>query len=212
MFTPGVTNSRYHGGETAWPLEPGHVIIDAGLSNEETILLLGRWGSTTITGCLRGEGGHTIFSHSSGAKVSMFVKIQVHQTRGVGTGSSCPGAPAAVNALYMDYASLNGAYYGTSGGVNNYQTLMGLSLPSPSITVATTWPTQTVSSVVQSAVCSFYENNSIGAATAYLQDQPYTKPGTGNPAYIGLFDIHKNWTLSWGIINGPIQATYTQHP
>jgi hypothetical protein len=114
--------------------------------------------------------------------------------------------------MYMDYLSLNGNYYGTGASSGpNYQALMGLGLPQPSITVLDTWGTQSVGGVMQSKVCSWFSS---GAADDkfFNQKQPYTKPGTGNAAKIGIFDMHDNVTASWGIIGSPSQAIYTQAP
>ena len=116
--------------------------------------------------------------------------------------------------MYMDYLSLNGSYYGTGASSGpNYQTLMGLGLPQPSVTVLDTWGTQSVGSVTQSKVCTWFFNaTTYGDDKFYNQKQPYTKPGTGNDAKIGIFDMHDNVTASWGIIGTPAQAIYTQAP
>ncbi len=213
-FTPGVTNALYNGGEDSYGLEPGFLLVDQGTPSAESILLTGPPGGE-VTGCIRGAGGTTAQAHEAGALASLTVKVQAHATQGVGTGSSgCIGNSAAVNAMYMDYLSLNGAYYGTGASSGpNYQTLMGLGLPQPSITVLDAWGTQSVGGVTQSKVCTwFFDSPTYGDDKFFNQKQPYTKPGTGNDAKIGIFDMHDNVTASWGIIGSPSQATYTQAP
>jgi hypothetical protein len=213
-FTPGVTNALYNGGEDSYGLEPGFLLVDQGTSTAESILLTGAPGGE-VTGCIRGAGGTTAQPHSEGALASLTVKVQAHATQGVGTGSSgCTGASAAKNAMYMDYLSLNGNYYGTGASSGpNYQTLMGLGLLHPGITVLDTWGTQSVGGVTQSKVCTWFSNSTTyGDDKFYNQKQPYTKPGTGNDAKIGIFDMHDNVTASWGIIGSPAQAIYMQAP
>jgi hypothetical protein len=201
-FTSGVTNTRYNGGEDSYGLEPGFLLVDQGTSNAESILLTGTPGGA-VTGCIRGAGGTTAQPHSSGALASLTVKVQAHATQGIGTGSSgCIGPSAAGNAMYMDYLSLNGNYYGTGASSGpNYQTLMGLELPHPSITVLDTWGTQSVVGVTESKVCTWFFNaTTYGDDKFFNQKQPYTKPGTGNDAKVGIFDMHDNVTASWGVI------------
>jgi hypothetical protein len=213
-FTPGVTNALYNGGENSYGLEPGFLLVDQGTSSAESILLTGTPGGA-VTGCIRGAGGTTAQPHASGALASLTVKVQAHATQGAGAGSSgCIGPSAAGNAMYMDYLSLNGNYYGTGASSGpNYQTLMGLGLPQPSITVLDAWGTQSVGGVTQSKVCTWFFNaTTYGDDKFYNQKQPYTKPGTGNDAKIGIFDMHDNVTASWGIIGSPAQAIYTQAP
>jgi len=211
-FTPGVTNTLYHGGENSYGLEPGFLLVDQGTPTAESILLIGSPGGA-VMGCMRGAGGTTAYPHASGALASLTVKVQAHATQGVGpaTASGCIGSSLAENAMYMDYLSLNGNYYGTGAdGGPNYQTLMGLGLPQPSITVLNTWGTQSVGGVMQSKVCSWFSAG--GGDKFFNQKQPYMKPGTGGNAKIGIFDMHDNVTASWGIIGSPSQATYTQAP
>ena len=213
-FTPGVTNALYNGGESSYGLEPGFLLVDQGTANAESILLTGAPGGP-VTGCIRGAGGTTPHAHANGALASLTVKVQAHATQGAGQGSSgCIGPSAAGNAMYMDYLSLNGNYYGTAASSGpNYQTLMGVALPQPSITVLDTWATQSVAGVAQSKVCSwFFNSTTYGEDKFFNQKQPYTKPGTGNAAKIGIFDMHDNVTASWGIIGAPAQAIYTQAP
>jgi Chitobiase/beta-hexosaminidase C-terminal domain len=213
-FTPGITNALYNGGEDSYGLEPGFLLVDQGTPSAESILLTGIPGGE-VTGCIRGAGGTTAQSHAAGALASLTVKVQAHATQGVGTGSSgCAGSSDAKNAMYMDYLSLNGSYYGTGASSGpNYQALMGLGLPEPSITVLDTWGTQSVGGVTESKVCGWFSNSStFGDDKFFNQKQPYTKPGTGNDAKIGIFDMHDNVTASWGIIGSPSQATYTQAP
>jgi hypothetical protein len=211
-FAPGVTNALYNGGESSYGLEPGFLLVDQGTPSAESILLTGAPGGA-VTGCLRGAGGTTAHPHSAGALASLTVKVQAHATQGVGTGSSgCIGPSAAGNAMYMDYLSLNGNYYGTGASSGpNYQTLMGLGLAQPSITVLDTWGTQAVGAATQSKVCTWFFNaTTYGDDKFFNQKQPYTKPGTGNDATIGIFDMHDNVTASWGIIGSPSQAIYVQ--
>ncbi|HEY1955130.1 MAG TPA: chitobiase/beta-hexosaminidase C-terminal domain-containing protein [Polyangiaceae bacterium] len=213
-FTPGVTNASYNGGETSYGLEPGFLLVDQGTANAESILLTGTPGGT-VTGCIRGAGGTTPHAHAAGALASLTVKVQAHATQGVGTGSSgCIGPSAAKNAMYMDYLALNGNYYGTSASSGpSYSMLMGAALPEPSVTVLGTWGTQSVGGTTQSKVCSFFFNaTTYGLDKFFNQKQPYTKPGTGNDAKVGIFDMHDNVTASWGIIGAPSQAIYTQAP
>jgi hypothetical protein len=213
-FTPGVTSTRYNGGEDSYGLEPGFLLVDQGTANAESILLTGTPGGA-VTGCIRGAGGTTAQSHASGALASLTVKVQAHATQGVGTGSTgCIGPSAAKNAMYMDYLSLNGNYYGTGASSGpNYRMLMGDGLPQPSITVLDTWGTQSVGGVTQSKVCTWFFNaTTYGDDKFFDQKQPYTKPGTGNDAKIGIFDMHDNVTASWGIIGAPSQAIYEQGP
>jgi len=213
-FTPGVTNTLYNGGESSYGLEPGFLLVDQGTSSAESILLTGTPGGP-VTGCIRGAGGTTAQPHSSGALASLTVKVQAHATQGAGTGSSgCTGPAAAGNAMYMDYLSLNGNYYGSGASSGpNYQSLMGVGLPQSSITVLDTWGTQSVGGVTQSKVCTWFFNaTTYGDDKFFNQKQPYTKPGTGNDARIGIFDMHDNVTASWGIIGSPAQAIYTQTP
>jgi hypothetical protein len=40
-FTPGVTNTLYHGGENSYGLEPGFLLVDQGTPSAESILLTG---------------------------------------------------------------------------------------------------------------------------------------------------------------------------
>ena len=213
-FTPGVTNALYNGGETSYGLEPGFLLIDQGTPTAESILLTGAPGGA-VTGCIRGAGGTTAQPHAAGALASLTVKVEAHATQGVGTGSSgCTGSSDAQNAMYMDYLSLNGNYYGTGTSSGpNYQALMGLELPQPSITVLDTWGTQSVGGVTQSKVCTWFSNSpTYGDDKFYNQKQPYMKPGTGNDAKVGIFDMHDNVTASWGIIGNPAQAIYVQAP
>jgi Chitobiase/beta-hexosaminidase C-terminal domain len=214
-FTPGITNSKYHGGENSYGLEPGFLLVDQGTAQAESILLTGTPGGA-VTGCVRGAGATSAQSHSPGALASLTVKVQAHATQGPGTANTtvCIGKSAAGNAMYMDYLSLNGNYYGTDAASGpNYKTLMGLGLPQPSITVLDTWGTQSVNSVLQSKVCSWFSaSTTYGDDRFFNQKQPYTKPGTGNNATIGIFDMHDNVTASWGIIGSPSQAIYTQSP
>jgi hypothetical protein len=211
-FTPGVTNARYNGGEDSYGLEPGFLLVDQGTPNAESILLLGAPGGA-VTGCIRGAGGTTAHAHAADALASLTVKVQAHATQGIGTGSSgCIGSSAAKNAMYMDYLSLNGNYYGTAASSGpNYKTLMGAELPTPSITVLDTWGTQSVGTDLQSKVCTWFYGGD-GDDKFFNQKQPYTKPGTGNDAQVGIFDMHDNVTASWGIIGSPSQATYAQAP
>jgi len=213
-FTPGVTNALYNGGETSYGLEPGFLLVDQGTSNAESILLTGPPGGPVMD-CIRGAGGTTARAHAAGALASLTVKVQAHATQGGGSGSSgCIGPSGAGNVMYMDYLSLNGNYYGTGApSGTNYQTLMGLGLPQPSITVLDTWGTQSAGGVMQSKVCSWFFNaTTYGDDKFFNQKQPYTKPGTGNDAKIGIFDMHDNVTASWGIIGSPAQAVYAQAP
>jgi Chitobiase/beta-hexosaminidase C-terminal domain len=208
-FTPGITNALYNGGETSYGLEPGFLLVDQGTASAESILLTGAPGGA-VTGCIRGAGGTTAHAHESGALASLTVKVQAHATQGTGMGSTgCTGSGDAGNAMYMDYLSLNGNYYGTG----NYKALMGGELPQPSIAVLDTWGTQTVGTATQSKVCTwFFNSNTYGDDKFFNQKQPYTKPGTGNDAKIGIFDMHDNVTASWGIIGSPAQAIYAQAP
>ena len=213
-FTPGVTNTLYNGGEDSYGLEPGFLLIDQGTPSAESILLTGTPGGE-VTGCIRGAGGTTAQPHSSGALASLTVKVQAHATQGVGdTGTVCIGSAAAKNAMYMDYLSLNGNYHGTGASSGpNYQALMGLGLHQPSITVLDTWGTQSVAGATQSKVCTwFFNSTTYGDDKFFNQKQPYTKPGTGNDAKVGIFDMHDNVTASWGIIGSPSQAIYRQAP
>jgi hypothetical protein len=213
-FTPGVTNKLYNDGESSYGLEPGFLLVDQGTANAESILLTGAPGGA-VTGCIRGAGGTTAHAHASGALASLTVKVQAHATQGAGTASTvCTGPSAAGNAMFMDYLSLNGNYYGTKASSGpNYQTLMGLELPRPSITVLDTWGTQAVGAAMQSKVCTWFFNaTTYGDDKFFNQKQPYTKPGTGNDAKIGIFDMHDNVTASWGVIGSPSQASYTQTP
>jgi len=212
-FTPGVTNTLYNGGENSYGLEPGFLLVDQGTPNAESILLTGPPGGT-VTDCIRGAGGTTPHAHAQGAPASLTVKVQAHATQGVGGSSVCIGPSGAKNAMYMDYLSLNGNYYGTAASSGpNYQTLMGLGSTQPSIVVLDTWGTQSVSGVAQSKVCTWFFNaNTYGDDRFFNQKQPYTKPGTGNGAQIGIFDMHDNVTASWGIIGSPAQAIYVQAP
>jgi hypothetical protein len=213
-FTPGVTNAFYHGGETSYGLEPGFLLVDQGTSSAESILLTGAPGGE-VTGCVRGAGGTTAQPHAAGALASLTVKVQAHATQGAGAGSSgCTGPSAAGNVMYMDYLSLNGNYYGTGASSGpDYQALMGLGLPQPSITVLDAWATQSVGGVTESKVCSWFSNSTTyGDDKFFNQKQPYMKPGTGNDAKIGIFDMHDNVTASWGIVGSPSQAAYTQEP
>jgi len=214
-FTAGVTNTLYNGGEDSYGLEPGFLLVDQGTANAESILLTGTPGGK-VTGCIRGAGGTTAQAHASGALASLTVKVQAHATQGAGIESStvCTGPKAAGNAMYMDYLSLNGNYYGTGASSGpDYQALMGLGLPQPSITVLDTWGTQSVGGVTESKVCSwFFNSTTFGDDKFFNQKQPYTKPGTGNDAKIGIFDMHDNVTASWGIIGSPAQAMFTQAP
>jgi hypothetical protein len=219
-FTPGTTIYKGSGNtgpslEVSYPLEPGFLLVDQGTTSAESILLLGSPGGS-ITGCMRGAGGTTPHSHAANALATEMVKVMSHATQAMGTGSSgCSGSSAAVQALFMDYVSINGNYYGTglATGTNtlDFQTLMGKSLGTPTINVLNTWGTQTASGAVQSKVCSWFYSGLLGDRF-WDQKQPYTKPGEGNPALIGIFDQHDNVTASWGIIGSPQQAVYTQLP
>jgi hypothetical protein len=211
-FTPGTTNSLYQGGEDSYGLEPGFLLVDQGTGSAESILLTGPPGGP-VTGCVRGAGGTPTYQHKAGTFASLTVKVQAHATQGVGTGSTgCIGPAEAKNAMYMDYLSLNGNYYGTGASQGrDFRTLMGLDLPQPSITMLDTWDTQKVGSATQSTVCSWFFTSS-SDDKFFNQKQPYTKPGTGNGAKIGIFDMHDNVTASWGIIGDPSQAIYMQAP
>jgi hypothetical protein len=205
-FTPGTTNTLYNGGENSYPLEPGILLIDQGLSTAESVLLTGTPGGA-VTGCMRGIGGTTAHAHAANALATLFVKVQAHATQDITTGATCNVGTTNANAMYMDYLSLNGNYYGTAA----YQPLMGSGLPTPTIAVLNTWPTQTVAGNVRSKVCSYFGSSDLGDRF-WNQKQPYMKPGTGNPAKTGMFDVHDNVTASWGIIGSPAQAIYTQTP
>ncbi len=205
-FTPGTTNTRYNGGENSYPLEPGILIIDQGLSSAESVLLTGTPGGS-VTGCQRGIGGTTAHTHAANALASLFVKVQAHATQDITTGATCNVGTSNANAMYMDYLSLNGNYYGTA----DYQSLMGSTLPTPTISVLNTWGNQTVAGNLRSKVCSYFGASDLGDRF-WNQKQPYMKPGTGNPAKTGQFDVHDNMTASWGIIGSPAQAIYTQNP
>ncbi len=208
-FTPGVTNANYHGGETSYGLEPGFLFVDQGTQKAESILLIGAPGGP-ITDCIRGVGGTSPQSHAAGAFASLTVKVQAHATQGDGAGSTgCIGDANAKNVMYMDYLSLNGNYYGIAA----YQSLMGFALPQPSIVVLDAWGTQSVGKATQSKVCSWFSSSTTYGDDKYFnQKQPYTKPGTGNPSKIGIFDMHDNVTASWGIVGSPSQAIYAQSP
>jgi hypothetical protein len=148
---------------------------------------------------------------------TMMVKVMAHATQGTANagGGSCNVGTANANAMFMDYLSIQGNYYGTgaatSGNALDYQTLMGRYLASPTINVLNTWGTQTVSGVLQSVVCSYFGSGDLGDKF-WNQKQPYTKPGTGNAAKIGIFDVHDNVTASWGIVGSPAQGVWTQAP
>ena len=203
----------YNGGEDSYGLEPGFLFVDQGTPTAESILLTGTPGGE-VTGCIRGAGGTTAQPHGAGALASLTVKVQAHATQGDGTGSSgCTGTSDAGNAMYMDYLSLNGNYYGTGADAGpNCQALMGLGFPERSITVLDTWKTQSVDGLPESKVCGWFSSSSGGDDRFFNQKQPYTKRGTGNDAKIGIFDMHDNVTASWGIIGSPSQAIYTQAP
>jgi hypothetical protein len=205
VFTPGAVNYQ---SETAYPLEPGFGFVDQGNGSIETIHLDGPPGGP-ITGCERGVGG-TAHSHSAGALMSEAVKIQAHATHDVGTGASCIGATAP-NAMFMDYFSANGNYYGTPA----YKNLMGLGLPNPSINVLDTWGTQTIGGNARSIVCSFFGKAQIYDSPDnrfYSQWQTYSKAGTSVKAMIGIWLQHWNGTASWGPVGSPSQTTITQAP
>lgn len=214
-FTPGTTNTLYNGGETAYGLEPGFLFVDQDTSNAESELLIGPSPGATPTAVIRGVGGTTPHSHSSGAFAVLAVKVQVHATRDLGAGASgCIGTVSSgnpPNAMYFDYLSLNGNYYGTAA----YQSLMGANLPVPSISILSggTWGTQTLTSGhIRSKVCSYFGSGG-NTSNGFDQKQPYMKPGTGNAAKTGIADIHDNFTLSWGIVgSGPSQIVLTQTP
>jgi hypothetical protein len=205
-FTPGVTNTLYNGGENSYPLEPGILLIDQGLSTAESVLLTGTPGGS-VTGCMRGIGGTTAHAHAANALATLFVKVQAHATQDITTGATCNVGTSNANAMYMDYLSLNGNYYGTAA----YQPLMGSTLPTSTIAVLDTWPTQTIAGNARSKVCSYFGSSDLGDRF-WNQKQPYMKPGTGNPAKTGMFDTHDNVTASWGIIGVPAQAIYSQAP
>ena len=213
-FTPGVTNALYNGGERSYGLEPGFLFIDQGTSRAESILLTGSPGGS-VTGCIRGAGGTAAQPHAADALASLAVKVQAHATQGAGLGSSgCTGPAAAGNVMYLDYLSLNGNFYGTGASSGpNYQALMGLRLPQPSINVLDTWGTQSVDGMTQSKVCSWFSSSTTyGDDKFYDQKQPYMKPGTGHDAKVGIFDMHDNVTASWGVVGSPSQGAFTQSP
>jgi hypothetical protein len=214
-FTPGTTIYKGSGGSTliASPgLEPGWLLLEQGTSKAESILMTGLPGGS-ITGCVRLSPQ----AHAVNALASEMVKVQVHATSYSANagGGTCNVGTANANAMYMDYIDINGIYYGTGAvtGANalDFQTLMGRRLPTPSVAIKNTWGTQSVSGQLQSIVCSYYGSGDLGNRV-WNQKQPYTKPGTGNAALIGIFDMHDNVTASWGIISGPAQAVYTQNP
>ena len=101
------------------------LLVDQGTPNAESILLTGAPGGA-VTGCIRGAGGTIPQSHAAGALASLTIKVQAHATQGLGTGSDgCIGDAAAKNAMYMDYFSVNGNYYGTAASAGpNYKMLM----------------------------------------------------------------------------------------
>jgi hypothetical protein len=113
VYTPGVTNTLYNGGENSYGLEPGFLLVDQGTAQRR--IHTAYWASGGNGDGLHSWGrGDDPSRPRTGALASLTVKVQAHATQGVGIGSSaCIGSSGAKNAMYMDYLSLNGNYYGT---------------------------------------------------------------------------------------------------
>lgn len=200
VFTPGAVN---YNSQMSWGIESNsYLILDSGLSTQETIYLKNVSGNAVIgannVNCIRGIGG-TAYAHGVNALASQMVLVQMGFTKdttlasGGSPQATCETGTREPLAMYYNYLALNHNVYGTAAG----NALV------PDYTVLDTWPTQQVNGSAHSKICDYYGLAQIydySTGKFFGQVQPYTKLSSGVVARIKEYIQHANWTAHFGIL------------